>query len=132
VRISDLSSGDVVELTLPITPRVSRPNPHIDAIRDSLAIEAGPLVYCLESIDLPGIDLSQVRIVPNAAPLRGAGDTVRVHADVLDDLPAAGWPYAHQADAARAERRLLDLIPYHRWAERGPSTMRVWLPRARE
>ncbi|MFI6316244.1 hypothetical protein ACIBG8_01925 [Nonomuraea sp. NPDC050556] len=24
----------------------------------------------------------------------------------------------------------LRLVPYHRWGNRGPATMRVWLPRA--
>jgi DUF1680 family protein len=132
VRISELSSGDVVELTLPMTPRVSRPDSRIDAIRDSLAVEVGPLVYCLESIDLPGTDLSRVRIASNALPERGARDVIRLPADVVEDVPENSWPYERQGKGTGAQHRVIDLIPYHRWAERGPSTMRVWLPLARE
>jgi uncharacterized protein len=37
------------------------------------------------------------------------------------------WPYG-APPAERAVRRTLTLIPYHAWANRGPSTMRVWMP----
>ena len=40
------------------------------------------------------------------------------------------WPYGTEPNGeGTADGDLsLRLIPYHRWAERGPSTMRVWLP----
>ena len=28
----------------------------------------------------------------------------------------------------KLDRGLVPLVPYHRWANRGPSTMRVWMP----
>ena len=46
------SAGDVVELELPIAPRFTSPDPRIDAVRGCLAVERGPEVYALESIDL--------------------------------------------------------------------------------
>ena len=50
------------ELELPLQPRWIQPNPRIDAIRDSVAIMRGPLVYCLEETDQPeGINLLDVR-----------------------------------------------------------------------
>jgi DUF1680 family protein len=45
---------------------------------------------------------------------------------------SADWPYrvagSPDGSAAPAE---ITLRPYHSWAERGPGTMRVWLPTAR-
>ena len=50
----------------------------------------------------------------------------------LDTRADDAWPYgppvAERGDVAG--RTELQLIPYHRWAERGPSRMRVWLPLA--
>jgi hypothetical protein len=43
---------------------------------------------------------------------------VRIHGD--------GWPYGRVAGTEEPAR--LDLIPYHLWANRGPASMRVWLP----
>jgi len=60
--------GDVVRLNLLLQPRFTEANPRVDAIRGSLAIERGPLVYCLEAADQPaGVDLLDVRIDPETS-----------------------------------------------------------------
>jgi DUF1680 family protein len=41
-----------------------------------------------------------------------------------------GWPYGAPPKAAPSVIGQVDLIPYYRWANRGPSTMRVFIPRA--
>jgi hypothetical protein len=43
--------GDTVELDLAVEPILLESNPRIDATRGCLAIQRGPLVYCLESQD---------------------------------------------------------------------------------
>ena len=40
--------GDKVDLVLPLTPRLVAPNPRVDDLRGSLAIQRGPLIYCVE------------------------------------------------------------------------------------
>lgn len=130
-----LAAGDVVVLDLPVTPRLTWPDPRVDAVRGTVAVERGPLVLALESVDLPdGVPLDAVRLDPAVAP-RAQGDGAVVHARALA-LPGGGTgtppfgtahPVAEQRDGANA---VLDLpfVPYHRWAERGPSTMRVFVP----
>ncbi|MCS7475413.1 glycoside hydrolase family 127 protein, partial [Umezawaea endophytica] len=45
------------------------------------------------------------------------------------DVPAdARWPYGTAEPPSDTALAPLHLVPYHRWARRGPSTMRVWLP----
>ena len=46
------AAGDVVELRLPMAPRVSSPDPRIDAVRGCVVVERGPEVLALESVDL--------------------------------------------------------------------------------
>lgn len=64
-------------------------------------------------------------------------DAVRTDRAVAVDVPAAqlpvsanGWPYGSPGDG-RPEASTLTLVPYHLWANRGPATMRVWLPQRR-
>jgi hypothetical protein len=122
--------GDEVTLRLPMTPRWTRPDPRIDAIRGCIAVERGPLVMCAESVDLPGerhVDL--LRVDPSVPP-RDHDSAVVVAANFLEPADAA-WPYADAstvAPPAVSEAADVPLVAYNRWANRGPSTMRVWLP----
>jgi DUF1680 family protein len=53
---------------------------------------------------------------------------VTVHARTVD-VPEGDWPYADRpAEAGAGEPRAVPLVPYHAWGNRGPSTMRVWMP----
>jgi DUF1680 family protein len=62
--------GDRVTLELPLRPRLTAPHPRIDAVRGCLAIERGPLVYCVEGADAPGgARIDDLRL-DAAAPLR--------------------------------------------------------------
>ncbi|MFF0267110.1 glycoside hydrolase family 127 protein [Kribbella sp. NPDC004536] len=123
-------AGDRVELDLPIEPRVVHPDGRIDAVRGCVAVERGPEVFCLESVDLVGVgDVANVRLDP-AAPIvtKDGVPIVRVLVVRPDD---ADWPYAARpGEQPAADAVEVPLVPYHDWAERGPSTMRVWLPLA--
>ncbi|MFT4210545.1 MAG: glycoside hydrolase family 127 protein [Microbacterium sp.] len=126
------ATGDEVVLDLPVAPRLSWPDPRIDALRGTVALERGPLVLCLESTDLPtDMELADVR-VDAAAPLTDrAGGARAAGALALPAGSSAGdLPY-HPASAPLSVSGLdLTFVPYHRWAERGPATMRVFVPLA--
>jgi hypothetical protein len=127
------SAGDVVELELPIVPRFTSPDPRIDAVRGCLVVERGPEVYALESVDLveAGIgatDVADILLDATVPPREVDG---RVLVGVRERHPEIGpWPYGDEVDAAPvgASVQEVALVPYHDWAERGPSTMRVWIP----
>ena len=120
--------GDVIELDLPMAPRFTTPSPLIDAVRGTVAVERGPEVLAVESIDLPGdADVARVVIDADAAPTERDGRVwVR---GVLRDVGDGEWPYVQDVpDDAVGDTIDVPLVPYHDWANRGPSTMRVWLP----
>jgi DUF1680 family protein len=147
-----LAVGDVVTLDLPVAPRLTWPDPRVDAVRGTVAVERGPLVLALESVDLPdGVTLDQVRLDPEVAPRPHAdGAVVRALVVPLPDGGTGMPPFASTGSASSisassvsassggsggpdgAAPAVLDLplVPYHRWAERGPSTMRVFIPTA--
>lgn len=126
------AAGDEIRLELPVAPRFTRPDPRIDAVRGALAVERGPEVLCVESVDLPDLtdpvaDMDGLRVDPTIPP-RDTDEGVvittrRVH-------PVEGeWPYGPTAPAGETDAPTeVIMVPYHDWANRGPSTMRVWIP----
>jgi DUF1680 family protein len=130
------ADGDVVELHLPLAPRLTAPDPRIDAVRGCLAVERGPEVLCLESVDLATAtggrldDVADVVIDPTVPPREVDGAVVvRLRST---DTPDGAWPYGSPASSNGTGDGLdVPLVAYRDWAERGPSTMRVWMPVAR-
>ena len=129
--------GDVVELRLPMPARLTAAHPRIDATRASVAIERGPLVYCLEQCDQEaGVDVLDVEI-DERAPLKAVwredllGGVVAVEAQGQALEPARLGLYVPLARLAEIPRRPARLvaIPYYAWANREPGAMRVWIPR---
>lgn len=129
-------AGDTVTLRLPVTPRFVHPDPRIDAVRGAVAIERGPFVYALESPDNPGLDLDLVSVDPRStltetpADPRLAGAVSVTAVGAVTAPSTSRWPYG--PEVASTEQHPIDLtfIPYYLWANRGSSTMRVWVPRA--
>lgn len=122
------AAGDVVELELPFAPRFVHPDARIDAVRGSVAIEWGPMVYALESVDLPeGLDSVDDFTVDASVEPQVVDGRVVVQGRVRRS-PDLDWPYQPEAEDRPADVVRVPLVPYNDWAERGPSTMRIWLP----
>jgi DUF1680 family protein len=135
--------GDVVALSLPTPVRLTVSHPAVDAVRATVAIERGPLVYCLESPDQPdGADLNLVELCvdrPLTEEIRPdlLGQSVVVvnaHGIIRDTSAWAGsgWLALDEEPAPTGRPVRLTAIPYHLWANRGPSVMRVFVPARRD
>jgi hypothetical protein len=132
------AAGEVVELELPLRVRLVEGNPQIEAVRNQVAVLRGPLVYCLESPDLPaGVAIEDVYLPPDVdfqprhlPELLGG---VTVLEGQVDVIPTPGWDGALYRELTRPtpERHIVRLIPYFSWANRGVSEMTVWLPLSR-
>lgn len=135
--------GEELVLDLPMPPRWTYPDQRIDAVRGCVALERGPLVYCVESLagsDSP--DLDRLLIDPGAGvateALPGLGPAVGlIGRGVQRRLPDGhGLPYTAEPVPASTGPAVpgsgnptsVQFLPYHLWAARGPSTMRVWVP----
>ena len=117
---------DVVALDLDMTPRWTWPDPRVDSIRGCVAVERGPLVLCVESVDLPGGQSVDTLRVDPGSDLEESDGALRARGSLLtfEDRP---WPTPGPVVSGSSEVAV-PLTPYHRWANRGPSTMRVWMP----
>jgi uncharacterized protein len=121
-------AGQSVHITFPYEARATYPDPRIDATRGTFAVERGPLVLALESPDLPAEwNVNDVTADPRSIGAAGGGAVIDVyrHRPVTEE-----WPYYPEPGERAAIRVQARLIPYHQWANRGPSTMRTWLPLA--
>jgi DUF1680 family protein len=115
--------GEQLRFELPLRPRWTFPDERADALRGTAAVEVGPLVMCAESIDQQGVSLDEVQVDASIAPEANAVKGFRV--EPVNDA----WPYrSHRNRTERPDPIVVPLLPYHRWARRGPSTMRIWLP----
>ncbi len=122
----DWRAGDRLVLELDLTPRLTAPHPRIDAVRGCLAVERGPLVYCLEgAVDDARLDpRGELRAAPRDDLLGGIVAIEARGARVT--APAPAWPYGEMAAPAVPEP--LELVPYAWWGNRGDGGMRVWIP----
>jgi DUF1680 family protein len=132
--------GDRVVLELDLAPRLTAANPRIDAVRGCVALERGPVVFCLEELDLPqGIELADVALdlavdPADSGPLSQlAGLPGVVLTGVVRDQD--GWRQTEYRDlrelpVASAATTSLLAVPYFAWANRGRGGMRVWIPAA--
>lgn len=114
----DWQGDDRIELELPLTIHRVQAHPAVAADRGRLAVERGPLVYCLEGPDnggqVDGLSL------PVAADFRVA----------TQDKPISATTIIQAEGRQRDPSRILSLtfIPYFSWAQRGPASMAVWIP----
>ena len=137
---------DSIELTLDMSPQVIRANPAVAEDTGRIALERGPLVYCMEALDQTAAPSTAMGDAAAGAGLslysaHSTGET-KVHFDagLLDGLvilehpgtlsspPPAGALY--QSAAARpasSSATSLRLIPYYAWANRKPTAMQVWI-----
>jgi uncharacterized protein len=105
--------GDVVELSLPMPVRRVETNPAVVENRGKVAIERGPIVYCLEALDNNGQALRCT--LPDSATF-----TVEWRPELLHGVNVI------HAQGAGAD---LTFVPYYAWAHRGVGEMTVWLAR---
>jgi len=119
-------AGDVIsfEYNMPIIEIAARPDVKADI--DRVALQRGPLVYCVEGADNKGQ-------VWNLVLPSNTSFTI-VDYKILDEpvialqteLPSA--KANENGDQIKIENRKVTAIPYYCWANRGANDMQVWLP----
>jgi DUF1680 family protein len=133
--------GDVLRLSLPMPVRRLTSHPRVVENVGRVALTRGPLLYCLEQVDNPGIEVRDV-VLPDGTDIEAStrsdllGGVVALTADALTAPPPPAWSDAlyrapDEGSADGSERRLARIcaIPYYAWANREAGPMRVWLRR---
>ncbi|MGB2908469.1 MAG: beta-L-arabinofuranosidase domain-containing protein [Candidatus Aminicenantaceae bacterium] len=121
------TSGDVVELELPMPVRRVLAHANVEANQGRVALERGPLVYCAEGVDNDGRvhdivipDHTDFEVIERPDLLQGI---VAITGNIETES-------AEKSAGASVENvRTFFAIPYYAWAHRGRGEMAVWLKR---
>lgn len=130
--------GDLVTLSLHPRFEALESDPRIDAYRGQRAIVRGPLVWCVEGIDLSdALQIDRLRLAGDAALVEEEDATLpfvplaRVNLEPIPARGQSGVPYFAETSANAgdpASKVPTRLVPYFAWGNRGATTMRVWIP----
>ncbi|HVI78286.1 MAG TPA: hypothetical protein VM715_08985, partial [Candidatus Acidoferrum sp.] len=133
------SAGDRIGLQMAMTPQVLEANPRVADDTGRVAVQRGPLIYCLEELDQPsGVMLSDVALQVGKRPdtefqtemkndLLGGVLLLRHTGLSYDRNEAPNALYSRYTGATERTRRIpLTFIPYYAWANRQPTSMQVW------
>jgi DUF1680 family protein len=130
-------SGDTINMDLLMPVRRVECHPYVTENTGRIALMRGPLLYCAEQTDNPGVDLRDL-------VLNGEEPTVSTEPDLLGGVvvlqvgarsaaPGPEWEdrlyrtlRPHEGDA-RTNSTWVTAVPYYVWANREPGTMHVWL-----
>ena len=135
------ADGDVVNVKFAMTPQVIEANPRVVDDYGRVAVQRGPLVYCLEQLDQPkGVQLFDVSLDVRQ---KGAsafheefnrdllgGIVVLKHTGAMSEKSSSGSALYRTYSAEASQRRQVELsfIPYYAWANRVGTPMQVWTP----
>ena len=127
-------AGDVIEWDMEMPVRLMEANPLVEEVRGQVAVKRGPLVYCLESHDLPeGVRIDDV-LIPADIQLRPVASSIDGHPVTVLEGEAllaaeASWTGQLYREVGTSQRSIpIRLIPYYAWGNRGKGEMTVWMP----
>jgi DUF1680 family protein len=132
------TAGDTVELIIPMPAKLIEAHPLVEETRNQVAVKRGPVVYCLESVDITEaksiFDIvipSGIKLIPVIIKIKNSEILCLEGEGLLTDN--SGWEgiLYRELPADSPLPLNIRLIPYYAWGNRGPSEMTVWMPLAR-
>lgn len=118
-------AGDVIELNLPMPVRRVVANDQVKADRNRVALQRGPIVFCLEWPDNPAGHIRHLTLADDQ-PLTASFEPGLLNG--VETITGRASATITNADG-QATQSLQDFkaIPYYAWANRGPGEMAVWM-----
>jgi len=138
------SAGDTVTLQFNMATQVLEANAQVTENNGRVAVQRGPLIYCMEQIDQgEGVALKDVALSADKSSsskfeekfdkdLLGGILLLRHAGAVYEESPdRSGLYFSHNAPLRKSRPVQLTFIPYYAWANRVQTPMQVWTPVAR-
>ena len=129
--------GDIVELVLDMPVKLLESNPLVEETRNQTTVKRGPLVYCLEGMDIEGNKHIDDVLIPAAIQFSTRKTTIAGSPIVVLDAKArltneASWKNTLYREVGKSDNTVhITLIPYYAWGNRGKTDMTVWMPLAK-
>jgi DUF1680 family protein len=131
--------GDVIEVNFDMRPRLIEANPLVEEAKNQIAVQRGPIVYCLEGEDIEGgyriNDIAipaDIQFTEQKMTISGhemtvlEGEAVLVNQEKWDNQTLY-----REIRPTNKKKVKIRLIPYYAWDNRGIQDMSLWLPLAR-
>ena len=113
--------GDIVELSFPMEVRRIVANDNAEDDRGKVALERGPVVYCIEGNDQADHTVFNKYIL-NSAPI-----TARYEANLLNGVVLLEGAAKQLEQDGEVKDVKIRAIPYSTWTNRGPQQMEIWI-----
>ena len=113
--------GDVIELNFPMEVRRIIANDNAEDDRDKVALERGPIVYCLE-----GSDQADGKVF-NKYILNSADIQAHFERDLLNGVVVLDGTANELQQDGTVKDVTFRAIPYSTWNNRGPQQMEIWV-----
>lgn len=132
-------AGDTIDLVFNFKPVLVEANPLVEETVNQVAVKYGPIVYCIESSDLPpGVKLGDVVLGLDEKHQQFALQREQIGNERVTSLYVSGFqlqrPGWNNGELYRevGSPSLRDInvhfVPYFAWGNRGESDMSVWVP----
>jgi DUF1680 family protein len=127
--------GDTITYGMDMPIQTIFANPAVRHLEGRVALQRGPVVYCLEGVDHDAMILDRIAIDPtevtrqftveNRPDLLGGVSVINGKGQVIED---GGWENAlYRSQPPKESEIEITAVPYCTWDNREPGEMRVWL-----
>jgi hypothetical protein len=128
-------TGDTVSYVMEMPIRPTWANPAVRQLQGRVAIQRGPMVYCLEGRDHGGLILDRISVDPAKIAgeftvdylpdFLGGSVVIQGKGRVIEEI---GWrDDLYRSTAPKEKEIAITAIPYCVWGNREPGEMRIWL-----
>lgn len=124
---------DQVIFDMEMKAKLIESNPLLEETRNQVAVTRGPIVYCLESSDLNGLDIDQI-IIPSDIEFKperisiDGSSMMALNAKALLSVSTKWEDTLYRPLNDGLKKADIRLIPYYAFGNRGRSEMTVWMP----
>jgi len=123
--------GDIVDLDLPMPIRKVVAHENVKEDQNKIAIQRGPLVFCAEGQDREDGHVMNLILEPGE-PMETNFQESLLNGVQIIHTEAQSARYNLKNEIEMDHAGIIRLIPYHVWANRGPSEMIIWFPTTAE
>ena len=119
-------SGDKITVNLPMDIKRVSSRAEVKANVERVAIQRGPIIYCVEGIDNDGRSMNIV--LPKNATFHEVSQTILTEKVVAIQTEATVLKVSEDGSEISTQKKIISAVPYYIWNNRGPGQMLVWLP----
>jgi len=120
------SNGDKLIVNFPMDIKRVSSRAEVKANVERVAIQRGPIIYCIEGTDNSGRAVNIV--LPKTAVMTEFKQTILSEPVVSIQADATVLTVSANGDDVKTEKKKITAIPYYTWNNRGAGQMLVWLP----